>query len=204
MAWLSPPWPRAVRVVDGIWQVGVPWSERMGPDAGPKVPDERPAAGAQDAADLGQAGHRVGPVVHRQSADDQVERSIGECQGGYVADDKRWPALVAVPRAVGVGRARAIMAGSRSRPVTSNAAPPPPPPLLAACRWAGAGPAAKQDLQPCQQLPQAQADAAGFGRRSRSRVRNPWATETRVTWWCHPARSAPRSGPAPSAPLHSR
>jgi hypothetical protein len=42
-------------------------------------------------------------VVHRQSADDQVERSIGECQGGHVADDKRWPALVAVPRAVGVG-----------------------------------------------------------------------------------------------------
>jgi hypothetical protein len=79
------------------------WSERMWPDAGPEVPDQRPAAGAQDAADLGQAGRWVGPVVHRQGADDQVERLAGEGQGGHVADQKRWPALVAVPRTVGVG-----------------------------------------------------------------------------------------------------
>jgi hypothetical protein len=46
----------------------------------------------------------------------------------------------------------------------------------------GAGPAGEQGLQLAQQLPQRQADAAGFGRRSRSRVRKPWATATRVTW----------------------
>jgi hypothetical protein len=39
-----------------------------------------------------------------------------------------------------------------------------------------------------EQLPQGQADAAGFGRRSRSRVRKPYATQTKVTWWCRPTR----------------
>src|SRR6266545_4680125 len=47
---------------------------------------------------------------------------------------------------------------------------------------AGAGPTAQQGLQLVEQLPQGQADAAGFGRRSRSRVRKPWATDTNVTW----------------------
>jgi hypothetical protein len=46
---------------------------------------------------------------------------------------------------------------------------------------AGAGPAPKQHLQLLKQLPQAQADATCLGRRSRSRVRNPWATDTKVT-----------------------
>jgi hypothetical protein len=45
----------------------------------------------------------------------------------------------------------------------------------------GAGPTGEQDLQLAQQLPQRQADAIRFGRRSRSRVRKPWATETKVT-----------------------
>jgi hypothetical protein len=93
----------AARMVDRIGQVGMAWSERMGPDPGPEVPDQRPGTWTQHAADLGQAGRRVGPVVHRQGADHQVEGSVGECQGGHVAEDKRWPALVAVPRAVGVG-----------------------------------------------------------------------------------------------------
>jgi hypothetical protein len=48
-------------MVDRIGQVGMAWSERMGPDPGPEVPDQRPGARAQDAADLGQAGRRVGP-----------------------------------------------------------------------------------------------------------------------------------------------
>jgi hypothetical protein len=45
------------------------------------------------------------PQVARtqQRPDDQVERSVGECQGGHVAHKERRPALVAVPRAVGVG-----------------------------------------------------------------------------------------------------
>jgi hypothetical protein len=55
----------------------------------------------------------------------------------------------------------------------------------------GAGPAAQQGLQLAQQLPQAQADAAGFGRPSRSKVRKPWATETKVTWWCQPPKLRP-------------
>jgi hypothetical protein len=46
---------------------------------------------------------------------------------------------------------------------------------------AGAGPTGEQDLQLAEELPQGQADAIRFGRRSRSRVRKPWATETRVT-----------------------
>jgi hypothetical protein len=53
--------------------------------AGSEVPDQRPGAWAQDAADLGQAGRRVGPVVHRQRTDDQVEGPVGERQRGYVA-----------------------------------------------------------------------------------------------------------------------
>ncbi len=36
-----------------IGQVRVAWSERMGPDPGPEVLDQRPATWAQDAADLG-------------------------------------------------------------------------------------------------------------------------------------------------------
>ena len=83
-----------MRVVDRIGDVRVAWSERMGPDAGPQVPDERSAAGAQHAADLGQAGRRVGPVVHRQSADDQVEGLIGKRQRGHVTDEKLRPAAV--------------------------------------------------------------------------------------------------------------
>jgi hypothetical protein len=55
----------------------------------------------------------------------------------------------------------------------------------------GTGPAAQQGLQLTEQLPQRQADAAGFGRRSRSRVRKPWATDTRVTWWCQPPKLRP-------------
>jgi hypothetical protein len=37
------------RVLDRIGQVRVAWSEQIGPDAGPEVPDERPGAGAQPA-----------------------------------------------------------------------------------------------------------------------------------------------------------
>jgi hypothetical protein len=95
----SPSHPKwsATGVVHGIGDVRMAWSEQMGPDAGPKVPDQRSGAGAQDAADLGQAGRRVGPVVHRQGADDQVEGSVGERQVGHVADEERWSALVGVP-----------------------------------------------------------------------------------------------------------
>jgi hypothetical protein len=56
---------------------------------------------------------------------------------------------------------------------------------------ADAGPTGKQDLQLLQQLPQGQADAASFGCRSRSKVRNPCATETSVTWWCQPGKLRP-------------
>ena len=38
-----------------------------------------------------------------------------------------------------------------------------------------------RDGKLAEQLPQRQADAAGLGRPSRSRVRKPWATDTRVT-----------------------
>jgi hypothetical protein len=67
-----------------------------------------------------------------------------------------------------------------------------------------AGPTGKQDLQPVEQLPQAQADAAGFGWRSRSRVKKPCATETRVTWWCQPGQLRPSKWSSPRAPLSSR
>jgi hypothetical protein len=42
-------------------------------------------------------------VVHRHRAHDQVEGSVGERQGGHVADEERRPALIAVSWAVGVG-----------------------------------------------------------------------------------------------------
>ena len=51
--------------------------------------------------------------------------------------------------------------------------------------------ASLQDLQLVEQLPHSQADATSFGERSRSRVRNPWATDTKVTWWCQPGQPRP-------------
>ncbi|HEU4397311.1 MAG TPA: hypothetical protein VFU54_05670 [Actinomycetota bacterium] len=90
-------------MVGRVGHVRVAWSEWMWPDARPEVPDERPVAWAQHTADLGQAGRRVRPVVHRQGADDQVERPVRECQRGHVADQERRLALTAVPAAVGVG-----------------------------------------------------------------------------------------------------
>jgi hypothetical protein len=42
-------------------------------------------------------------VVHRQGADDQVERSVGERQRGHVADQERRAAPLSVPETVGVG-----------------------------------------------------------------------------------------------------
>jgi hypothetical protein len=53
------PKPRATRVLDRIGHVRVAWPERMWPDAGPEVPDQRPSTWAQHTADLGQAGGRV-------------------------------------------------------------------------------------------------------------------------------------------------
>ena len=97
---------------DRVGRVRVAWSERVWPDAGPEVPDERPGAWAQHAADLGQAGRRVGPVVQRQGADHEVEGAVGERQRGRVADQERRPTLAT--------RARSTMAGSRSTPVTSR------------------------------------------------------------------------------------
>ena len=85
----------------------------MWPDAGPEVPHQRPAAGAQDAADLGQPGRRVGPVVHRQGADDQVERSVGERHRGHVTYHERRPGLVSIGWAGGVGSCPLDLAGSR-------------------------------------------------------------------------------------------
>jgi hypothetical protein len=89
-------------VVDRIGDVRVARSEQMGPDTGPEVPDQRWGVWAQDAADLGQAG-RVGPVVHGQGADDQVERLVGEGQGGHVTDQERWSAPATISWSVGVG-----------------------------------------------------------------------------------------------------
>src|SRR6266508_4494592 len=42
-------------------------------EAWPQVPHHGLAAGTQHAADLGQSGPRIGPMVHRQRADDDVE-----------------------------------------------------------------------------------------------------------------------------------
>ena len=71
-------------------------------DPGPQVPDERTAAWAQNTADLGKARGAWGPVVHRQRADDQVERSVGELERRHVADEERRPVPPAIPRTVGV------------------------------------------------------------------------------------------------------
>jgi hypothetical protein len=98
-------------VVDRIRDVRMAWSEHMRANAGPEVPDECSAAGAQDAADLGQAGSRVGPVVHGQGADDQVERLVGEGQGSHITDQERSSAPATVPWPVGVGSG----AGDHSR-----------------------------------------------------------------------------------------
>jgi transposase len=47
------PKPGATGVLDRVGQVRVAWPERMWPDAGSEVPDQRPVAWPQDAADLG-------------------------------------------------------------------------------------------------------------------------------------------------------
>jgi hypothetical protein len=47
---------------------------------------------------------------------------------------------------------------------------------------------------------EAQADAVSFGDwLSCCRVQKVWAIETRVTWWCQPARFGLRSGPCPGS-----
>src|SRR6266508_2827066 len=89
-----------MRMFDRIGQMRVAWSEGVWPDAWPEVPDERPGARSKHAADLRQTRRRISPVVHRQRADDDVERPIGERQRGRVADLERRTALVAVPPTV--------------------------------------------------------------------------------------------------------
>jgi hypothetical protein len=73
--------------------------ERYAP--APEVPDQRPAAGAQDATDFGEPGRRVVPVVQRQGAHDYVECSVGERHRRHVTDDELW--LVSVARSIRSG-----------------------------------------------------------------------------------------------------
>ncbi len=87
----------SARLLVGIWRVSV----ELYP-ARPEVPYERATAGAKNSGDLHQTSGGVGPMVHRQRAHDEIERSVGERQRGHVADDERWPAGADDP-AAGVG-----------------------------------------------------------------------------------------------------
>src|ERR687891_345628 len=107
-----------MRVFERVGHMSVEWH-----DPGPKVPDEDPPARAQHAADLGQAGRRIAPVVHRQCAHDQVERSVREGKRRHVADEERWPLFVAVPRTIGIGPG----GGRGPNPPWRSGAPPGPP-----------------------------------------------------------------------------
>ena len=120
---LGHPKRSATGVLDRVGQVRVAWSEWMGPDAGSEVPDQRPGAGAQDAADLGQAGRRVGPVVHRQGADDQVEGSVGEARAATSPtsnDGRRWSRFPGGRRWLGPGRSWPGPGPGRSRPARAG------------------------------------------------------------------------------------
>jgi hypothetical protein len=79
---------RAAGVLGRIRDVTVAPSQQQRPGTRPKVPDERPRTRTQDAADLGQAGRRVGPVVHREGTDDQIECAVGKWQGRHVPNDE--------------------------------------------------------------------------------------------------------------------
>ena len=46
-------------------------------------------ARSQDACNFAQARGRIGPVVHREGAHDEVEGGVLEGQGRNVADDER-------------------------------------------------------------------------------------------------------------------
>src|ERR671919_1522386 len=99
------PWRRAhnaklgaMHVLERIRHVSV-----EGNDPGPEIPDERPAGRTKDSADLSQTGSWVGPVVHRQRAEDHVERSVWESHRCNAADEESGAALVPVPRTVCVG-----------------------------------------------------------------------------------------------------
>ena len=105
-----------MRVVDRIGGCARGVVRTDGPDAGPQIPDNRSGAGAQHAADLGQAGRRVGPVVHRQSADDQSKDRSGNANAATSPTRNSGRRPSPFPRRSAL--ARAIMAGSRSRPVT--------------------------------------------------------------------------------------
>ena len=57
---------------------------------------------------------------------------------------------------------------------------------LSAAEGAGTVPAGQERLQLPDDLKEGQAAALAGGRRRRSRVRKPWATDTSVTWWFQP------------------
>ena len=120
-----------MRVLDRIGQTSVEWQKAL-----PEVPHERPGSRTQNAVDLGQTRLRVGPVMHLQRTDDQVERSFRERHRGHVAEEERRPVLVAVPRPDGVGPSardhgrikdetdhiEAVLASQPDRQVTRSAA----------------------------------------------------------------------------------
>jgi transcriptional regulator with XRE-family HTH domain len=150
-------------------------------------------------------GQVQGPTSGRSNQSPESSRKAANPQkprysGGTLALE---PHAQATPREDDANRREAINRTLSGRRAWSSRSTEPPWRGTLAQRT-GAGPTGKQDLQPVEQLPQAQADAAGFGWRSRSRVRKPCAAETRVTWWCQPAQERPSKWSSPSAPLHSR
>jgi hypothetical protein len=100
----------AACVFDRVGHVPVAWSKQMRPDTGPEIPDQRPGAWAQHAADLGQTGRRVGQVVLMTRSKDR-SGNASAATSPTSNDGWRW-SLFSGRSAL--ARARAIMAGSRS------------------------------------------------------------------------------------------
>ena len=70
----------------------------------PEVVDPGPGSGTQHASDLAQAGGGVGPVVHADRGDDQVERLVGKRQVGDIGDSEADRADVRSRAALSSGR----------------------------------------------------------------------------------------------------
>jgi Bacterial regulatory proteins, tetR family len=80
------------------------------PETGTEIPYQSATGWPKDAGDLIQAGHGVGPVMHRERPDNQVKRSIAERQGCHISDDegRRAPArrtMSQIAEETGIGRA---------------------------------------------------------------------------------------------------
>ena len=112
-----------MRVVDRIGDVRVAWSERMGPDAGRRSqmsarPPGRSTRPISARPAVGSAQWCIDKLLMTRS--NELSGNAREAASPTRNDGRRSPPF---PGRSALARARSTMAGSRSRPVTSQAVP---------------------------------------------------------------------------------